>query len=440
MTDIDVVSCYENKKEPTESETEEELELTIYELLEEYIDGDQILKLSAPTFHEEMTDDITHILFQSLNDAGVWDEEDYDWLYTIVETYTRLWFQSWICPERHMSQYKGDYHAVEMRVDRTLLADQMQYLREKNDSNPLQRTKEWYERRSQMMTASNLWQTLGSDAQKNRFIYDKCRPLEVVAEDRKWVSTENSLHWGVKYEPLSVMVYEKITGAKVESLGCIQHPKYPFLGASPDGIVGNEESPLYGRLVEIKNIYNREMDGIPSEAYWIQIQGQLACCGLALCDFVETRFKEYSSAEEYYEETDMERMRGIILYFVPRDGMSNTPLYRYMPLMSHPTTDPPVNLWMENTIKELEETHVLFHPIYWYLDDIQMSSVAYNDIWFSHAVKRFKETWDTIEKERTTGYEHRSPKKRALPLPEKNKVCIIKLTENETIQIETECI
>jgi hypothetical protein len=233
------------------------------------------------------------------------------------------------------------------------------------------------------------------------------------------------------------MVYEKLTGAKVDALGCIQHPKYPFLGASPDGIVVNAESPLYGRLVEIKNIYNREMDGIPSEAYWIQIQSQLACCELDVCDFVETRFKEYLSVEEYLQDVEPARMRGAILHFIPRDELSNVPLYRYMPLN---TDSHAIEEWTEDTKKEVEETHVLYTTIYWYLDDIKMSSVVYNDIWFSEAVKRFKKTWDTIETERVTGYEHRSPKKRALPLPEKNKVCIIKLTESETLEIETECI
>jgi hypothetical protein len=211
-----------------------------------------------------------------------------------------------------------------------------------------------------------------------------------------------------------------------------------FIGASPDGIVTNPESPLYGRLVEIKNIYNREMDGIPSEAYWIQIQIQLECCDLDFCDFVETRFKEYESEESYLAETDDERIRGIILHMVPRDGKSNIPLYQYMPLDTENK-----DIWIEDTKRAVEETYVVYNTIYWYLDDIQMTTVTKNEKWFSAALPHFKNSWATIQNERVIGYEHRAPKKRtptevivvdsetAVPIP--HNICVIKLSDEDTL-------
>jgi putative phage-type endonuclease len=415
--------------EKMSEEEYEDLEWSIYELLGEYMeDDDTILKIAKPSFHTEVVEDITHVLFQPLNDADICEDSDYDDLYSIVEDYLLLWFQMGICPERQTL-----YEMTGSEKDGITL--QIDILRQKNENNPKQRTREWHEQRYQMMTASNLWQTLGSDAQKNRFIFDKCKPIEPT-EENKWRSTEGSLHWGVKYEPLTAMVYEKKTGASVESLGCIQHPKYAFLGASPDGIVVNAESPLYGRLVEIKNIYNREMDGIPSEAYWVQIQSQLACCELEKCDFVETRFKEYPSEQDYLEESDPERWTGMIAVFVVRDDWRNTPVYKYMPLDI--ARDDRTH-WLEELKMELEGTHILYNTIYWCLEDIKMSTVSYNELWFNCAVKKFKETWGIIEAERVSGYEHRSPKKRTVENAS-NKVCVIKLTESETIQIETECV
>ena len=44
------------------------------------------------------------------------------------------------------------------------------------------------------------------------------------------------------------------------------------LGASPDGINTDKTSQLYGRMLEIKNIVNREINGIPKSEYWIQMQ------------------------------------------------------------------------------------------------------------------------------------------------------------------------
>ena len=52
-------------------------------------------------------------------------------------------------------------------------------------------------------------------------------------------------------------------------------------------------------MVEIKNIVNREITGRPKEEYWIQTQIQMEVCDLDECDFVETRFKEYDSKEDY---------------------------------------------------------------------------------------------------------------------------------------------
>lgn len=60
------------------------------------------------------------------------------------------------------------------------------------------------------------------------------------------------MHWGQKYEELSVMFYEKQYNTKVEDFGCIPHDDCYFLGASPDGIIVDEESPIYGRMLEIK--------------------------------------------------------------------------------------------------------------------------------------------------------------------------------------------
>ena len=49
------------------------------------------------------------------------------------------------------------------------------------------------------------------------------------------------------------MQYEFDFNTKVGEFGCIKHKDYSFLRASPDGINIKEDSPLYGRLVEVKN-------------------------------------------------------------------------------------------------------------------------------------------------------------------------------------------
>ena len=317
---------------------------------------------------------------------------------------------------RSVEHCKYNYHCNEYGLNEDFVLSHLQnkidHLRQLNEAAPKQRTPEWYQRRYNMMTASNLWQALNSESQRNRLIYEKCKPLDFGYTENKWVNTDNSLHWGVKYEPLTALVYEKMTGAKIEEFGCIQHEKYSFLGASPDGIVTNPDSPLFGRMLEIKNIYNREMDGTPSEAYWIQIQMQLECCNLDVCDFVETRFKEYSSETEFFEEEDETVMRGLILHFIPKDGKSNVPLYKYMPL-DISLNEQSINEWITLCKTDLSDFAV-YTKIFWFLDDIQMSTIERNRMWFNAAFPIIKQTWDTIEEERISGYEHRAAKKRII--------------------------
>ena len=61
-------------------------------------------------------------------------------------------------------------------------------------------------------------------------------------------------------------------------------------------------------MVEIKNIVNREISGRPSEAYWIQMQLQMECCNIDVCDFVETRFKEYETEEESVKKIFLKKL------------------------------------------------------------------------------------------------------------------------------------
>jgi putative phage-type endonuclease len=429
----------------------EDLISNIHELMEEYLNS-EILKISKPDFHKDMVEEIAHIVFQNLLDANICNDCDYVSIFEIVNDQCHTKYNP-NCPLRSIKHCNYNYHCDEYGLDEDFVLSHLQnkidHLRILNEAAPKQRTPEWYQRRYNMMTASNLWQALSTESQKNRLIYEKCKPLDFGYTENKWINTDNSLHWGVKYEPLTALVYEKMTGAKIEEFGCIQHEKYPFLGASPDGIVTNQDSPLFGRMLEIKNIYNREMDGIPSEAYWIQIQMQLECCNLDVCDFVETRFKEYSSETEFFEEPDVDLVRGLILHFVPKDGKSNVPLYKYMPLDISLNRNA-MDEWIDVCKMELPE-FAIYVKIYWYLDDIQMSTIERHTMWFEAALPILKQTWHTIEQERVSGYEHRAAKKRIVNdvivvnsvdgseshiiknMPSTNGgICLIKIDSNET--------
>ena len=80
-------------------------------------------------------------------------------------------------------------------------------------------------------------------------------------------------------------------------------------------------SPLYGRMLEIKNPFSRVINGIPKDEYWIQMQMQLEVCDLDCCDFLETKFTEYESREAFDADGDFTESvtgdkKGIMMFFM----------------------------------------------------------------------------------------------------------------------------
>jgi hypothetical protein len=181
-------------------------------------------------------------------------------------------------------------------------------------------------------------------------------------------------------------------------------------------------------MVEIKNIYNREITGRPKEEYWIQTQIQMEVCDLDECDFVETRFKEYDSEAEYIADTYRDGKRGysangnekgIILWFQTAPALTNQgyvsqpiQLYEYAPI-GVTTGDEEYVEWEAAVFAKHERArNIWVRTIYWYLDEYSCVLVHRNRLWFSEAVKVLERVWATIEEERETGYEHRAPKKK----------------------------
>jgi hypothetical protein len=208
------------------------------------------------------------------------------------------------------------------------------------------------------------------------------------------------------------MIYETLYKTKIGEFGCIQHPQHSFLGASPDGINIDPSSDRYGRMLEIKNIYNRDITGIPKLEYWVQTQIQMECCNLPLCDFMETRIKEYENSNDFYNDLHSPIYKGVVLHFSHEDMKNPNPIYVYAPLDIEPD-ESSINEWID-TQKQLQkdEHHVLVNTLYWYLDEYSCVVIQRNRKWFSSALPEIEAIWTTIEKERVEGFEHRRSKKR----------------------------
>jgi putative phage-type endonuclease len=418
-----------------------EIIMDIYEQIDTYFQ-DNIIKLSSPTFYSDICTDITETLYQEWETADLCDEDDYDDITELVESVMETYNLCNGVPQRSQPYTLNTISSLNSD-EKVVLSKQIAYLQ--SIPQPEQRSQEWYAFRNELITASNLWKVFGSQSQINSLIYEKCKSVEPDNTEHKgFTSTNSPMHWGVKYEPVSVMLYETMYQTKVGQFGCIQHPEYSFIGASPDGINIEPESNRYGRMIEIKNIVNREINGIPKEEYWIQTQIQMETCNLDKCDFIETRIMEYPTEAEFYSDTTSE-YKGIILHFMPRTvGLTDAPpVYRYMPL-NILTEKRDITAWIDATKQEAREQElVLFTTIYWHLAEFSCVLIERNREWFAAAVNQIKDVWNTILLERTNGYEHRAAKKR-IPkivvnsidhsdthtiqnMPANKKICLLKL-------------
>lgn len=312
---------------------------------------------------------------------------------------------------------------------------QIDYLRSK--PQPEQRTNNWYKFRHNLLTASNAHKALSTQSAINNLICEKCQPLKQIDPENpeivKSVNINSPLHHGLKYEPLSVMLYEQKYNTKVEDFGCIQHDKYNFIGASPDGINVDKNSPVFGRMLEIKNVVSRTITGIPKKEYWIQMQLQMEVCNLDYCDFLETKFIEYESENDY--KLDKESTKGVILYF---NNGTPVPQYVYQPL---DLNEEESEKWIEEHIENAKENMTWIKTIYWKLDTYSCILVERNRLWFDHNIGQLENIWNIILKERVEGHEHRLPQKKVVKMDAESELDleIQKETQKQTT-IEGFCL
>jgi putative phage-type endonuclease len=355
--------------------------------------------IAEPKYKEIMTECVREH-FDSLIEDEIVDEDEFEQkASTAIDEYYRLH------PRQGGSSYENDPNIAEKL--KTLSAiDQAD-----------QRTAEWYEQRHSLITASSAWKLLDSQANFNSYVLSKCLPYQPHGT----VNINSPLHWGQKYEPVSVELYEMMFNTHVGEFGCIPHPTHKFLGASPDGINIDPASPRYGRMLEIKNIVNREINGVPKKEYWIQMQLQMEVCDLNCCDFLETAFKEYPSSAEFeldagesFNKTASGEYKGTMAMFYK----GTTPMYDYCPLKT--TTIEEYEAWMENVV-ERNSDKLFIKYIYWRLETMSLVTVLRNKEWFAANVDTLRNGWETIQREKVSGFEHRKPnkkvKKEAAPTP-----------------------
>jgi hypothetical protein len=123
------------------------------------------------------------------------------------------------------------------------------------------------------------------------------------------------------------------------------------------------------------------------------------------CDFLETKFVEYDT-EEDFKKDDESDYKGIILYF----STESKPIYKYCPIGLHENEEAYAK-WEEETM-DSNSDKTWIKTIYWKAETVSCVLVQRNKMWFELNIDELKHVWSIIEKERVEGFEHRSPNKR----------------------------
>ena len=146
-----------------------------------------------------------------------------------------------------------------------------------------QKSEEWLELRSNMLTASDGASAIG----KNKYQTPHDLLLKKCGKGEKFTGNEATRH-GEKYEDEARILYEQRHNEVVHEIGLVPHPKHMWLGGSPDGV---SES---GKLVEIKCPMYRDIEACVPEHYMPQLQLCMEILDLEEADFIQYKPAEFN--------------------------------------------------------------------------------------------------------------------------------------------------
>jgi putative phage-type endonuclease len=335
---------------------------------------------------------------------------------------------------------KIDIHECEehiMQPTFQIPGDKKRYLDRMNDllsrPQPAQKSPEWFEMRNNMITASNIARIIGDDPYGN-----PSQQLEEKCRGSNHIDNIYTYH-GKKYEFIAQQYYSITYNVELKEYGVLQHDKYSFLGASPDGIcsvytLDKKYSPYFARMLEIKCPPSRKIEikgnviktknkkGIIPNYYWCQVQLQMEVCDLDECDFLQCNIEEYetrdqylrddiSNNEEFYEEQGIKInvkntiKKGMIIELLPKKEIMNPHIYNalYIYPKTIDMTTVQYEEWvldnifnLEKSNKNLADNYYFNRIVYWKISCAHKILVKRDKEWFKTKFPLMKKFWDDV--------------------------------------------
>jgi putative phage-type endonuclease len=152
-----------------------------------------------------------------------------------------------------------------------------------------QGTREWLQLRAGKLTGSRFADLMavtksGPSASRANLLVQVA--LERLTGEPEETYQNEAMRRGTELEPLARGAYEAETGELVELAAFVLHPSLPYVGVSPDGLIGPDG------LIEIKCPASQAKHlsalrgGSHAKEYAWQVQGQLWVTGRKWCDVV----------------------------------------------------------------------------------------------------------------------------------------------------------
>ena len=269
---------------------------------------------------------------------------------------------------------------------------------------PPQKSQAWLDQRTNYITASAFGNALAPKGNSNR---NELLKNKVSNGKHNSFTGNEATRWGEKYEDVCCEIYCYRNNVTVKDFGLIPHPKYPFIGASTDGIT----SKLIN--LEIKSPFSRTIiPGKVKPEYWKQMQLQMDVLDLPLTHFLECSFEEYPSERDFWIDFDYDGLpypeKGIIIEIVNtsinnNDGEPKT-MYIYSPISLCKNANE-LKLWYkQNLLKIISSTNQIYiETHFWILKMISCVNVKRDKEWFDEQIPIFVDFWHEVEHYRNNG-------------------------------------
>ena len=165
-----------------------------------------------------------------------------------------------------------------------------------------QRTPEWYAKRRDLLTASDVASALGIVPYASYRGDPRAECLKKKLDNAP-LQAMFLIH-GVKYEDEARDAAMSALGETSFDFGLIVHPRHEWLAASPDGITAT------GRAVEVKCPQKRVIvPGEVPEHYWPQVQVQMEVCDVDQTIFVQYKPGFLTGGDPFVDIVVVERDR-----------------------------------------------------------------------------------------------------------------------------------